>query len=210
MQDYITKLHFTCPRFVALRHPTLQNKLVRSHLTLTDEQLLDVTLSIDSSNHQEHTTTAKLPQLHPQSAGISPCKHPRCCTCNVHLNCSYTFTSNHPYNRTIYQIRHSFSCNSANIVYLITCTKCKKQYVRYTTQKLKVRINHHRTSINSRIPTYIHKHFNLPDHSITNLKVQPIDRPCTPQPSPTELQHLESFWIKTLRSLTPYGLNSLS
>ena len=33
-----------------------------------------------------------------------------------------------------------------------------------------VRINHHRTSINSRIPTYIHKHFNLPDHSITNLK----------------------------------------
>ena len=102
IQDYTTKLHFTCPRFVALRHPTLQNKLVRSHLTLTDEQWLDVTFSVDSPNHQEHTTTAKLPQLQPQSVGISACKHPRCCTCNIHLNCSSTFTSNHPYNRIIF------------------------------------------------------------------------------------------------------------
>ena len=53
---------------------------------------------------------------------------------------------------------------------------------------------------------YIHKHFNLPDHKLTDFKVQPIDT--LNQTNFSELQDLEQFWICTLRTMNPYGLNS--
>ena len=202
--------HFMSPRFIALRHPTLGNKLVRSHLTLTDNQLVDVTLALGTKHPTSHIETATLPHHRHQNIGIKACNHPRCCTCKLHLNCSPTFKSNYPRNRTVYHVRHPFSCKSSNIIYLITCTKCKKQYIGCTSQQLNTRINHHRTSIQNRKPSYIHKHFNLPDHSISNLKVQPIDKPTKQNMSLKDLHNLEQYWINTLRTLTPYGLNSNS
>ena len=41
LQDYHT-IHFNTPRFITLRHPTLQNMLVRSHQSFTNDQLVDV------------------------------------------------------------------------------------------------------------------------------------------------------------------------
>ena len=130
MQEYTTKLHFTSPRFVTLRHPTLYNQLVRAHITLTDEQLVDVTLAVDRSNINEHVTAAKLPEPRPLTIRIAACRHPHCYTCKLHLNTFPTFTSNHPYNRTIYHIRHSFSCDSTNLVYLhqVQETICRLHY----------------------------------------------------------------------------------
>ena len=75
------------------------------------------------------------------------------------------------------------------------------------TQQLNVRINHHRSSIFNRIKTYISNHFNFPDHNISNLSVQIID---TPQEGPNtfqRLQKLEAYWIHTLRTMQPLGLN---
>ena len=103
----------------------------------------------------------------------------------------------------IYNIRHQFTCTSTNIIYLITCNKCKKQYVGHTTNQLNTRINHHRSNILNKKSIYISQHFNRPDHSISNLKVQPIDKGDTLQ----ELLKLETFWIKTLRTRVPNGLN---
>ena len=106
-----------------------------------------------------------------------------------------------------YTIRHNFSCNSENLIYLITCTKCKKQYVEMTTKKLNVHLNHHRTSIFNHNRTYLHKHFNLPDHSLRNLTVQAIDKVESNCNSRNELRKLEKYWIKTLKTLQPIGLN---
>ena len=154
-----------------------------------------------------HTETVTLPSLLSTPTSITPCKQPRCLTCQLHLNCSPTFRSNHPRHRNTYSIRHSFSCSSTNIIYLITCTKCRKQYIGCTRTQLNTRINHHRTSINCKKSTYIHKHFNLPDHSITNLTIQPIDTP-TNTHNTQKLYDLERYWIATLHTLNPYGLNS--
>ena len=203
LHDY-NSLHFTSPRFIALRHPTLHNKLVRSRIDLTDDQLVDVCLFLDSTSPSAHSERARLPTLRFSHTAITPCNHPRCKTCRHHLNTSPTFKSNYPHNRTIYRIRHSFSCKSPNAVYLITCTKCKKQYVGCTDTPLHERMNKHRTSINTKQQSYIYKHFNLPDHSILHLRLQPIDTPTNPQ----DLYKLEKYWIHTLRTLTPYGLNS--
>ena len=83
-----------------------------------------------------------------------------------------------------------------NYIYLITCTKCKKQYVGMTTKQLNVRINHHRTSIFNKRRTYLHTHFNLPDHNISILKVQAIDTIDTTEQNLNvhgELRKLEVF-----------------
>ena len=207
IQDF-SKLKLMSPRFIHLRQPTLRNRLVRAQINLTDSQLVDLTLAL---NHEEETSPpkmlVKLPTLRPCRNIITTCKS-KCVTCKVHLNTSPTFKSNYPLNQTQYRIRHSFSCHSTYVVYLITCSKCKKQYIGCTTSALRVRINQHRSSIITKQRTFIHKHFNLPDHSITHLKVQPIDTLCS-QKTIEHLHSLERFWINTLRTLAPFGLNSI-
>ena len=201
LQNY-AKLQLQSPRFVTLRHPTLYNHLVRSAIRLTDNQLVEVALSLEETPKQPSQPTA-LPLLRRSTTGIRKCKSPRCVTCKVHLNTSTSFKSANPTNKSVYYIRHSFTCESTNIVYLITCTKCKKQYVGCTTHSLRYRINHHRSSIMRRLPSYIYKHFNLQDHDITNLTVQPIDT----TKDRTELHNLEKYWIASLSTLVPFGLN---
>ena len=125
-----------------------------------------------------------------------------CATCQ-HLVCSKFFKSSKT--EKTYAVRHNFSCNSRYLIYLITCAHCKKQYVGYTTQTLRTRINHHRSNVFNKIGTYISNHFNFTDHSVSNLKVQCIDSAT----SFTELQALEHYWIATLRTLIPLGLNVL-
>lgn len=102
----------------------------------------------------------------------------------------------------------SFSCTSSNIIYLITCTKCKKQYVGLTTKQLSTRINHHRLNILNRKQIYVSVHFNFPDHSITNLSVQAIDKVPDQCAHPLqELLRLEKYWIAELKTWQPMGLN---
>ena len=42
-----------------------------------------------------------------------------------------------------YRTRHNVSCNSNNLVYCITCTICRKQYVGQTKNSLKQRFQWH-------------------------------------------------------------------
>ena len=189
LQDY-SKL-----RFIPLRHPTLHNKLVHTLIKLTDTQFVDLTLFLDcEKDAPPPRTSVRLPTLRPLINTINACKQPRCLTCKIHLNPTPTFKSNYPLNQTQYVIRHTFSCRSTNEVYLITCMKCKKQYVGCTTSELRVRINHHGSSINTKRGTYIHKHFNLPDQNITHLRVQPIDTPL-PEKTTQHIHNLERFWM---------------
>ena len=197
LQHY-PKLHLATPRFITLSTPTLRKELIRAVLKPTDEQFLDISYSVQDST--DHATAGRLPQLRSHDTRTKPCRHPRCATCQ-HLNCSKSFTST----RTgkIFFTRHNFSCTSKNVIYLITCTECKKQYVGQTSQQLNTRINHHRSSIFNKSGTYISNHFNFPDHTIQNLKVQAIDQANTRQ----ELNNLEKFWIQTLDTVQPFGLN---
>ena len=207
LQKY-SDLHFISPRFISLRHPTLHNLLVRAQLKPTDEQLIDITFSLASNEPTNHITSAKLPNLCRTAATITPCRHPRCVTCRYHLDCHPTFQSTHPRNYTTYRIRHSLTCTSSYLIYLITCTKCKKQYVGCTQQQLNIRMNHHRTNIINRCHIHICQHFNLPGHTLNDhLKVQPIDSADKSDHKVQELYRLERYWISTLRTITPHGLN---
>ncbi len=194
------------PRFIALRHRTLRQDLVRAKTTPTDDQLIDIILTLGDTPSGRHITAGSLPPLRTRSINISPCNRPRCATCTHHLNRATVFKCT----RTgiTYPIRRSFSCISKNLIYLITCTKCKKQYVGFTTQQLNTRINHHRTNIITKQRIYLCVHFNFPDHSLNNLTVQPIDGVTDSPKALQELRQLEKYWIKTLKTVQPLGLNN--
>ena len=134
---------------------------------------MDIALTLQDSSTpaREHI---KLPNLKATLKAITPCQNSRCATCKTHMICSNAFKCTRT--GTSYPVRHHCTCATSNVIYLITCTKCHKQYVGMTTRQLNTRINQHRTNIIRKIPIYISKHFNLPNHSLENLKVQPIDR----------------------------------
>ncbi|KAK3756299.1 hypothetical protein RRG08_064785 [Elysia crispata] len=105
--------------------------------------------------------------------GSGPCNIPRCMTCTS-ITSSTTFTTT--ITRKSYNILHSLSCHSHNVIYLITCNLCNKQYVGLTSQTLRKRFNTHRFNINNDRGDAVAKHFNLPGHTIRNAKITPIDQ----------------------------------
>ena len=189
------------PRFIPLKHASLSDKLVRTKLVPSHNQLSDSYTTLSTHATSDHVTAGQLPQLGLQNARTKRCNHPRCVTCK-HLNCSKYFTSTKT--GTTFTIRHNFSCISKNLIYLITCKKCRKQHVGLTTTQLNIRINHHRSNILNHKCIYLCVHFNFPDHSILDLSVQAIDTvPSNCQDTLQELQKLEKFWIQTLVKLGP-------
>ena len=200
LNDYkILQPTLSKPRFITRKFPTLGNQLVRTKLQPTEDQMVDLLFYLQQHNNSSHITAGQLPQFI-RGPRTTRCNHPRCYTCQ-HLNCSSSFTSSRIQKN--YHIRHSFNCTSRNLIYLITCRKCKKQYVGLTTQQLNIRINHHRTNILNKKRIYISGHFNFADHNINDLSVQAIDTIDSFQ----ELQKLEQYWIKTLNTIQPLGLN---
>ena len=106
----------------------------------------------------------------------------------------------------------NLSCASKIIVYLITCNKCYNQYVGETKQTLSKRLSGHRSSIKKRANTFIAKHFNLPDHSVNDIRIQPIEeieqrQQETERDLTTRRLDRERFWMLELGTVYPYGLN---
>ena len=67
------------------------------------------------------------------TVGSRPCNKPRYMTCTLFTS-STTFTST--ITRKTYNTLHNLSCHSYNVIYLITCSLCLKQYVGLTSQTL--------------------------------------------------------------------------
>ena len=105
------------------------------------------------------------------------------------------------------------TCKSENVIYLISCNKCKVQYVGLTTQEIKNRFSQHKSKIkHNSLNTFLCNHFNSKDHSYLDCNVQIIDYlENTSQLDKIaivkQLSQMENYWIKTLNSVYPYGLN---
>ena len=145
--------------------------------------------------------------------GSSKCMGPRCKTCN-HINATKTIRSN--YTRRQYNIKYPLNCKSRNVIYLITCTVCNKQYVGETQRMLSDRFTDHRSNISTRKDTPIANHFNLPGHSISSIAIAPIDMVSAAEVSscrndPKKLRSLilrkEAHWQQQLFTYEPHGIN---
>jgi hypothetical protein len=141
--------------------------------------------------------------LESNTAKCSPCKGQKCQTCSILKN-SFTFHSTY-YNR-YYNFQSSCNCGSSDVIYLITCTKCDIQYVGETGQKLRDRMNNHKSTIRTKKPTPIAIHFNSVGHTSENLSVVPIEQLKT-----NNFLHRrarEYYWQLRLGTIYPRGLNN--
>ena len=101
---------------------------------------------------------------YPAATGIKASRNPRCTAC-THLNTNPTYKSTST--GTTYSVCHSFSSISSQLIYLITCTKCRNNtLIGKTTNILNYRITRHRSSILFKANRYFCNHFTFPDHSI--------------------------------------------
>ena len=146
---------------------------------------------------------------HTPTTVVSACGSVRCKTCK-HISQGSTFTSN--VTKKSYEvISHSTSmtCTSENVVYLISCRKCGIQYVGETSQKLRNRLNNHRSSLKRLTNLYLYHHFSSDGHSEDDICIMPIEK-ITPgdRASVTSIQlEREDYWCRELCTYYPYGLN---
>ena len=166
---------------------------------------------------------------HEPSAGehgvefVKACQKRQCKLC-PQFYASTTFTSSatkKTYKVKNFNKKKKLTCNTNNLVYLVTCDNCSCQYVGETNQQLNERFNDHRNRIKD--PNKVSKSTLLVDHfnyglcKGKNFKVQIIETIQKPGKYSNGKMNVETaglrrnrekFWMKELRTVFPYGLNN--
>ena len=133
--------------------------------------------------------------------GFVRCKNNSCKVCPYVVNSK---NINSTTNNFQHKITGEFTCNTKGVIYILTCDKCNKQYVGQTIRRFSDRVKEHMTSVEKKDKT-MGTHYLLPHHSKAYFRAQIIEKvsPCTP----LYLTEREDFWIRTLDTKTPKGIN---
>ena len=153
---------------------------------------------------------------------ISKCNLGRCKTCPFVRECNY-FHSNvtNVKHKPVLKSCKSLSCVTDNVIYLISCKLCNVQYIGETLNCIQKRFTGHRSNINSgKSHQMVHHHFHQENHALSNCEIIPIEkiecpeaqrRGLTPEQKRKTLTKFrldrEKYWISTLQSAYPLGLN---
>ena len=124
----------------------------------------------------------------------------RCVTCQEHILESDSFKSHTT--GAHHKIRGHITCTTSNIIYLISCRICGIQYIGETKNLLKKRFYGHRSTVKTqKLDTPVGQHFNLLNHSISDMILQGIDALANRR----ESVHLsrEKMWIKHVHTIHP-------
>ena len=96
-------------------------------------------------------------------------------------------------------IQGSVDCQTQNVVYLITCNKCKQQYVGQTERTLSLRFSEHRGYVNTKkIDKATGQHFNKAGYNLSNMRVSIIEKVHSKNPHMREIR--ESKYINKLNT----------
>ena len=137
------------------------------------------------------------------------CKKPFCSLCKKlkqnNVRCTVT-------EKTLYLPTH-VDCHTKNVVYALTCSVCKKQYIGETKRNFFIRYKEHVSGIkyNRNYPITAHYKLNHPHHNVDTILVPRILEVISRNPDLRETDEhrkkRELHWIYKFRSLTPKGLN---
>ena len=133
--------------------------------------------------------------------GFHHCTKSNCSTCS-HSSISTFFQSF--CTKKEFHILKSIDCDFSNLIYLINCNKCGKQYVGETGRKLKYRFTEHLRDIKKNLDTTVAIHFNMADHSVEDISILGINLLFK---SGNYRKHKEQFWINKLNTTQLVGLN---
>lgn len=114
-----------------------------------------------------------------------------------------------------YQTHRSFNlignttCHSKNVIYVMSCTLCKLQYVGETSRPVRDRLNDHLSAIKTGKLTRTAIHFKQEDHTRSDIHIIPVEQIIENTQSHTIRRQRESHWISKLCTKYPHGLNGL-
>ena len=186
-----------------------------------------------NKNLKDMLVHAALPQTparpipKPGARPLHSCPRLNCRYCS-HLDKSGEIISSST-GRTYYS-RMKISCQSNNLIYCLTCTKCNVQYVGQTKNRLEdrfvVHFNHiaptkpprkrtkpktSQTQIKSKYDDPIGRHYkSTPHNGLNDVQIHIlhfIDAPSNSIPAKALRDNLERKWIHRLKTLSPLGLN---
>ena len=145
------------------------------------------------------------------SSKVTKCGNSRCKTCR-HIVEGSSFSSNVTGKKyDVISDGMTMSCDTKNVIYLISCNKCGIQYIGETSQTLRSRINNHRNRLKNLCDLYLYQHFNSDDHSEDDILVMPIEAVSISKGECITLtakrRHREDYWYRELKTIYPYGLN---
>ena len=136
----------------------------------------------------------------PTQTGNNPCINTHCKTCNIIMREEASPVTAQVSNTG--QDSHSHA-KQKKLVYLI---QCSLQYVGETENPLHIRMNGHRSGINTwKLDKPVAAHFNQSVHSLNDLRVMGIEMIHTN--SAQWRKRRESYWIFILDTTTPKGMN---
>ena len=97
------------------------------------------------------------------------------------------------------------------MIYLVSCKKCRLQYIGSTTTDFRIRFrNHNSAMLTNKTTCEVAVHFNKTSHILDDFSFQCIDQVQAPNNS-DEIDRLlitkEAYWSAQLFSLAPHGLN---
>lgn len=141
-----------------------------------------------------------------QSGQCCICGDGRCMTCD-HIQHTQHFTSTS--NGKQFDIHVNLNCKSENIIYLLQCGICNLQYVGESVQRFSKRMNGHRSDTRCKPNLPLNRHLRTHGTAIAEifnkLRVTLIDH--NPRWTDKQRKEKESFWIKTLGTSFPKGIN---
>ena len=145
----------------------------------------------------------------PNKRGFNFCNQQHCRYCPL-LNKTGKITSHST--GLEHKCMTNISCRSSNLIYVISCTRCHKQYVGQTMLRIKDRFVHHFRDIQiSNLEKSVGRHFSSTDHNgFKDISISVVEFIKTPPRSPKATpvrNRIERNWTHLLRTLSPQGLN---
>ena len=128
-------------------------------------------------NIKDKIVRAKIPPLAPRRPdrvvlGMKKCN--KCLICPFVQTCKNVKATS---NNTTVDINASVNCKTTNIIYCITCQKCKMQYIGESERSIQERFSEHKTYVASnQVSKATGAHFNLPGHSISEMRVVILEK----------------------------------
>ena len=181
-------------------------KILRKYediLLLTRKQAItpeDIQVTFSRSPNLNDTLVRANLTYDPTPGLCQPCFKTHCRTCQ-HINTNIAVTNKQ---NTSYPIRGNFTCQSHDIIYIMTCEICDIQYVGETSNTLNTRCRGHESAIRNEKDHPVAQHYNSYNHSLYDYNIITVDK----EPNKNKRLRLEEAWMYLMDILYPKGLNA--